>query len=716
MVHNQINHPEALKLALQHHQEDRLDEAESIYRQILKQDPNHSNTLYYLATLAHQKGHHQTAVELVTKAVSNNGKEPKYYFLLGRIFHTLSLLNDAIKSYLKGIELNPEYTDAYCDLGVLYMEKSQLDKALQYFRQALCCNPDLIEAHLNLGSITYRQGSTENAITHFRKVLELKPDYAPAYYNLGIAYNTLGKTQVAIKHYRHALLLDPEYTEVYNNLANLLQSEGLMEEAIKNLNQALAIQNRTSPVNHHSKSQVNNPTETYLNLGNALKDLGQHEAALEHYQKVLELKPDYTEAHSNLLFEWSYNVLRSPQEMLKESQRWNRIHGKHGEAHLFSHSASGNPNKRLRIGYVSPDLRNHAVSYFLEPILAEHDRTQVEVFCYAEVKRPDAVTQRIQTQIDTWRSTVGISDEDLAHLINKDHIDILIDLAGHTAGNRLKVFTYKPAPIQATYIGYCATTGLTTMDYWITDETLHPQNTPGQGTGTVELATESIYRLPRCWLSYRPADCAPPVAATDHDKPITFGSLNQQSKLTPAVIACWSRILASIPQSRLTLKTRTLADPAARAQLLACFAEHNIAPQRLTLLPRSKPYLETYHNIDIALDSFPRTGGATTADALWMGVPVITLSGERFIERQGVSMLTAMGLTELIADSQEDYVSKAVALAKNPQQLTKLRLSLRQRMATSPLGDARSLAQALESAYRDMWLKYLNPVKPQAAR
>jgi len=540
-------------------------------------------------------------------------------------------------------------------------QAGRLLEAEKMCRQILTQDPEYLHALLLLAIVVRDLGDNDASVILFKKVIAKEPNSPTTHLHLGLAYNASNKLSEAIDMYERALHLDSNFSQAWNNLGMALQHTADPSGAMK-----------------------------------ALRNAVLHQSNDEH-------------AHSNLLFVQSYNVLVSDITLLEESKRWDAVHGVQGRAkwsqcvrsgHASRNDVSNEADRRLRIGYVSPDLRHHAVNYFFEPILAEHNRSEVEIFCYAEVRRPDEATKRLQKITDYWRSTVGLSDEEVVRLIHDDQIDILVDLAGHTETNRLKVFTYKPAPVQVTYLGYCATTGLEAMDYWISDEVLHPD-------GAMELATETHYRLPRCWLCYRPHDNAPAVASVDPRRALTFGSLNDLSKITPNVISLWCEILSAVPQSRLLLKTRVLSDPVMQVRLKERFAANGISAERLILLPRTLDYLSAYHEIDIALDTFPRTGGATTADALWMGVPVITLSGERMIERQGVSMLTAVGLEEFIAISRQEYVAKAVALANDPQRRKQLRGSLREQMSASPLCDAHGLAQALESAYRHMWKKWL---------
>jgi len=387
--------------------------------------------------------------------------------------------------------------------------------------------------------------------------------------------------------------------------------------------------------------------------------------------------------------------------LLREHQAWDLIHGGREKAMSFSYPRPTKEKKRLRIAYVSPDFYRHAVSQFIAPVLEYHDREQVEVYCYAEVHHPDEVTARLQQQADVWRSSVGLSYEQLARMIHADGIDVLVDLAGHSHADRtrLKVFTWKPAPVQASYLGYFATTGLTAMDYWISDTVAHPED-------SVEQAVETIYRLPRCCVSYQPPREAPAVVPRQGGDTLTFGCFNNIAKVGDEAIVCWSRILQALPDARLVLKAGQFADPVVCQSTRERFAHCGIAPERLQLWSYTDSlaaHFALYGEIDIALDTLPRTGVTTTADALWMGVPVVTLAGSRFIERLGASLLTTVGLEALIASSPEDYVATAVALARDPAQRSRLRTMLRDRLATSPLCDGHDLARHLETAYRCMW-------------
>lgn len=360
--------------------------------------------------------------------------------------------------------------------------------------------------------------------------------------------------------------------------------------------------------------------------------------------------------------------------------------------------------RRLRVGYVSPDFRQHVVRQFFEAVLAYHDRSIVETFCYAENFQQDAGTKRIRRLADHWTATPRMTDYELARRIHNDRIDVLVDLAGHTANNRLGVFVYRPAPVQATYLGYFASTGVTEIDYWITDWVLHPPSTD-------EPAVERIFRLPRCAFGYGiPGDTPPRNPKYDLATPRTFGYVNNLSKAGRAAVHAWCEILRACPTAKLLLRDRQFGEAEQRSRWRAYFARRGIDPGRVDIqhgLSHAE-YLRSLQTIDIALDPFPRTGGTTTADCLWMGVPVVTLAGTRYVGRISASKLTALGLQSLIASTPEEYITIAINLANDTQRLVEMKTSLRDRMAHSPLCDTRDLTRALEAGYREMWHRRLS--------
>ncbi|MBX6321423.1 MAG: hypothetical protein IRY94_06330, partial [Rhodospirillaceae bacterium] len=364
------------------------------------------------------------------------------------------------------------------------------------------------------------------------------------------------------------------------------------------------------------------------------------------------------------------------------------------------------PDRLLRVGYVSGDFRQHACAFFIEPLLAAHDPAAVEVFCYATVKEADAVTDRLRGHARGWREVAGLTDAELAALIRTDAIDVLVDLSGHTAGNRLGVFALRPAPVQATWLGYPNTTGLVRIDYRLTDGQTDP---PGAADA---LHSERLERLERIFLCYRPPAWVPevsPLPAGDTGV-VTFGSFNAARKLSAAALAAWAEILRALPESRLLMKNKALADELVRVRIRTLFARHGIAPERVGLYPFAQDpadAITAYGAVDVALDPFPYAGTTTTCESLWMGVPVVTLEGDRHAARVGGSILRCLGLeAECVAATPEEYVAKAVALARDRARLAALRRELRSRMAASPLRDEAGFARAVEAAYRAMWRRW----------
>ena len=521
----------------------------------------------------------------------------------------------------------------------------------------------------------------------------MKPDYVAAHNNLGNVLRDQGKLDDALAAYHRALALRPDYVAAHVNLGNALKDLGRLEEAVAAFQKALAVK----PDQPEARS----------NLGNAYKNQGKLTEAVAAYQKALELKPDYVDAHSNLVFCMNYDEQFTQRDIVAESRRWDAVHAVPRGADERPHPNDPDPERRLRVGYVSPDFREHSVSYFLDPVIAHYDRGTFEVFCYAGVVRPDKKTARFRDLSDGWCSTVGMTDAAVAERIREDGIDILVDLAGHSANNRLLVFAERPAPVQVTWLGYPNTTGLSAMDYRLTDAIADP-------AGDAEAShSETLVRLPNGFLCFTPTADAPEIGeahapAAGH---VTFGSFNNLAKVTPDVVATWARVLDGAPTSRLLIKSRPLADAETHKRYVEMFDAHGIDAERVELIPRIPlryGHLGAYGRVDIGLDPFPYNGTTTTCEALWMGVPVITLSGDRHAGRVGASILNRVGLGDLVAETREAYVETAVALANDLNRLSTLRNGLRDRVRQLPLCDADAFARDVEAAYREMWRRVCN--------
>jgi predicted O-linked N-acetylglucosamine transferase (SPINDLY family) len=517
--------------------------------------------------------------------------------------------------------------------------------------------------------------------------LQIKPEYAEAHNNLGNALQEKKDFTAAIHCYQSAIQFNSQYYKAFNNLGNACQRQGRLNQAIACYQKALEIKPGYC--------------EAFNNAGNALVEFGKIPQAIAHYEKALNVNPAYRVAHSNLLLAMQYqNKINLSMHYSAARKWWQQHAARYFRSGMTTKHIGG--QRRLRIGYVSPDFRQHSVGFFFLPMILNHDRRLVEVFCYSEVKSPDDVTDQVKLLCDHWRPIVGLDDRTVADQVRRDGIDILVDLAGHTAENRLLVFAYKPAPVQVTWLGYPDTTGMPVIDYRLTDEIADP---PGESDN---YHSETLLRLPDGFLCYGPPENAPAVNALParHNGRITFGSFNNLPKINSEVIALWSRLLYQVADSRLVLKSKQFADKYVRQRFWDLFSNCGVAAERVTLLPRvasTAGHLSVYHQVDIALDPFPYNGTTTTCEALWMGVPVITLRGDRHAGRVGASILTRIGLAEMVAESQDQYTRIGMELAEDLDRLKNLRAGMRARMQTSVLCDGRSFARTVENTFQQIW-------------
>ena len=521
--------------------------------------------------------------------------------------------------------------------------------------------------------------------------ISLRPDYAEAYNNLGIALDEKGQVDDAIAAYRQAIRLRPAYGKALSNLGNALQAKQQLDEAIICHREAVA-------------SEPDLPA-AHNNLGNVLKETGQIDEALIAYKRAAELSPESPGFDSNFVFAHHYQPAHNAVAIADAHHQWNHRHAEPLRHSIRSSRNDRTADRRLMIGYVSADYGEHPVGRFLLPLLAHHDRGCVEVFCYSGASRADVIAQRLRQSADHWREIAGIGDQHVAEQIRDDGIDILVDLSGHTAGNRLLVFARKPAPVQVSYLGYPGTTGLKAIDYRLTDAFADP---PGL---TEQFHSETLVRLQyTTWCFAEPSD-APPVGELPALRRgcVTFGSFNNLAKVTEPMLRLWSKILNQVPHSRLLLKAAGLASAGASQRVRRTLSAHGIDAGRLDLRgpePDHSSHLALYNEMDIALDTFPYHGTTTTCDALWMGVPVIALAGQSHVSRVGLSLLSNTGLPELIATGEEEYAALAIALAMDQDRLRTLRATLRERMRGSPLMNAPAFAWNFESAYRWMWQRW----------
>ena len=588
------------------------------------------------------------------------------------------------------LSIKPQVVDALYLLGVLYDLNGQKEQAIQQLSLAITCNPNRHDIHIKRGDILSAIGRYDVAVASYERATKLDPSNIAAHINLGNAFQQLGKYSNAVECFNQALILSPENPAIYFNLGNALKALYRFDDAVTSYKRALSIQPDF--------------VKALVNLGSLYQEYGFVEEAIELNQRVLALRPDDAVAESNYLLALDYLQQYKPEiiytEHLKYGSRYKHLMRPRNSSCWKNKSL----DRRLRIGYVSPDLRSHPMASFIEPVIANHDRNRVAVICYFNHYLRDGVTERLSQLADEWHDIVHMSDGDVACRILKDKVDILVDLAGHTAMNRLLVFARKPAPVQVTWLGYMNTTGLLTMDYRITDENASP-------AGDFDSRhTESLARMPDSQWCYQQPEESPdvnklPAIITGH---ITFASFHNLAKVTPDVIELWSDVINAVHESRLLIVARG-ADQR-REYLYSEFTKNKVKMERIVLREAVSfhDYLMLHQQVDVNLDTHPYCGGTTTCHSLWMGVPVITLAGSTATSRGGASILRAVGLGELIAESKEQYINIACHLVDNTPALGKLRLELRQRMKDSALMNASKFCDNLEQIYKEMWDKWVS--------
>jgi predicted O-linked N-acetylglucosamine transferase (SPINDLY family) len=667
-----------------HHQAGRLAEAEAIYRQVLLRNPNHAEALHLLGLIVGQHGNDDQAIDLIGRAIRLMPGFANAHSNLGNSLMRKGRLDEAVASYRRAIALKPDYFAAYCNLAAALKNQGHLDESIAAANRAIQLNPNSAEAHNNLGNALEKKGEFGLAIAAFGQAAQLNPNDGGAYCNLGGLMNAIGRVDQAIPLCRRAVQLQPDRAEAHNNLGIALMNDGQLDEAGAALQRAVQLKPDYA--------------EAIGNLGAVLKEKGQLEQAIAAFRRAIEISAANAVIHSNFLYTLYFDTRCGEAELLAQLRGWAERHAHPLKPLIRPHENDRDPNRRLRIGYVSPDFNAHPVGRFILPVLASHDHRQFEIYCYASVQKPDVFTPRIQRHADVWRDIRILSDEEAAKLIRDDHIDVLIDLTMHMARNRMLLFARKPAPVQATYLAYAGTTGLDTIDYRITDPHLDP---PGSSD---EYYTERSIRLPQSYWCYEPPirslEMTPLPFVTKGF--ITFGCLNNFCKISAGVLQTWCGILTAVPNSRLLLHA---AAGNHRDTVRQKLSDSGIDPNRLSFMDKLPlpQYMRQYHNVDVGLDPYPYVGGTTTCDALWMGVPVVTLRGQTAVGRGGASILSNVGLTEFIAENPEQYLSIAVGLAGDLPKLGELRSSLRTRIERSPLMNARQFAADIEAAYRQMW-------------
>jgi predicted O-linked N-acetylglucosamine transferase (SPINDLY family) len=749
---------QSLALALEHLQAGRMAEAEALCREVMQATPQEPESYRILGILAFQVGKYPLAQAFLEQALRLNplsvisydnlsivhqamgdyrAAEAAALRALAMVPNSANMLSnlgialqaqgrvgEAESAYRRAVRVNPQHAQAWNNLGSVLQVRQRLGEAEQACRQALAVNPRFAEAVANLGVVLQAQRRWAEAEAAFRQSLAINANQPETENSLGAVLEARARPQDAEAAYRRALLLRPDYAEASCNLGCVLQAQQRLDEAEQAYRQALAIRPQMVEAEVNLGSlyfTMARPDEAeqacrraleidplsaaaHVNLGAALYWQGRAAESSRAYYRAAELRPSSAMYFSHALFSEQYLPGVTPEHLAGIHADWDRRFGAPRRPAWRPHANDRDPQRRLRLGFVSGDFVRHPVSIFLVRILESLDPGQCEIVCYSNRLLKDRFTARLAATAGLWRDVTGVAHEALAEQIRSDRIDVLFDLGGHTHNNRLETFALKPAPVQITWLGYEGTTGLAAMDYILAD----PYQIPA---GTEEYYCERVLRLPESYACYDPPAEAPEVGPLPAQQAgeVTFASFNNLAKISPQVVGLWAEILRQLPGSRLALKYKGLdREPLARA-CHALFAAEGIDSQRL-LLSGWSTYahsLGCYRDVDIALDSFPFSGSLTTCDALWMGVPVITCPGATFAGRHSLGHLSKIGLTEMVAADLPDYVCRAVDLARDLPRLAELRAQLRARVLDSPLCDAWRAAEELLRVVRGAWEQWV---------
>ena len=740
----------------------RLPEAEASYRRALELKPDFAEAHSNLSDVLQELGRMGEAEASLRRTLQLRPDYADKHCSLGNVLHALGRTGEAEASYRRALELKPDYAEAHSNLGVVLNDLGRLDEAETSLRRALQLKPDYAEAHYNLANTLKALGRFDAAETSYRRALQLKPDfadahgnlgnilmalgrlgeaeasyrqalqirpnYAESHYNLGVILNDLGRLDEAEASYRRALEINPDYAAAHSNLGGVLDDLGRLDEAEASYRRALQIkpdyvyahynlgitlQNRDrldeADASYRRALQIKpDYAEPYNNLGSTLQKRGQLADAAACFRRALEIKPDYDVTHSNLIFTLDMMTGEDPASLHEERKRWNAAHA----ARLHQQRTYSNvpdSERRLRIAYVSADFRvHHSASRVFGGMLTQYDRSQFDVFAYSNSKKKDdKFTGLFRQGVTVWRDIVGLPDEAVAEMIREDRIDILVDLSGHSEGNRLLVFARKPAPIQITAWGYATGTGMAAMDVFFTDPVMVPPQEK-------QYFSEEVRYLPSVVGAFfnEPFPDVNGLPALS-DGIITFGSLNRLTKISAEAYRVWAEVLLAVPRSRLLLKTPELNDAAIRERVVGHFTQAGVAAERIIMQGKSSwhEHMQAYNQIDLALDPFPHGGGVTALEGLIMGVPMITLRWPTMVGRLSASIMTTLALTDWIAETEEAYVKLAMQKASDLQSLAALRQQLRSVFNSSVIGDQVAYARAVEQEYRQLWREWCSSIE-----
>lgn len=751
-----LSEAQILQQAIAFQKVGKLEQAESLYRDVLNSNPKQADALHLLGLIASNRGDLETAIQLIRQAVDSSPTSPVYVGNLGVIYRQAGRINEAIQTYRRAIELDAQNADVYFNLGKSLKLKELLTEAEAAFRTAISIQPsytsawlslmsifanryDLEQArevgeaackacgpvcdlYLSLGAVYRRSNLNDEAIACYEQALQLQPKNVDALARLasfcfmgyrfaegteylqrainvepesvhvlnaiGLRSKMEGDLDAAVNSYRKSIQKYPHFTTAFANLAGVLRKQGSFTESLDNVRMSV--------------KQDSNNVETMAVEGSVLVSLGRLEEAEVCFRRAIEMRHGYRDAHDNLLMCLQYQKNTTPETLYAEHLEWNKCYAeKHFEIRSFQHDPAGG---RLRLGFVSGDLGAHPVGYFTVKLFESIDREKFSTFIYSDRVGNDDFSTRMEQSVDRWFNCASLSDEKLRAKIIDDKIDILFDLAGHTAQNRLLVFARRAAPIQVSWAGYVGTTGLKQMDYLIADRFHVPE-------GTDHLYSEKVLRMPDGYVTYRAPDGLPDVTPPPciEKKEFTFGAMCNPTKVNDRVLAAWSEILNRVPNSRLLLSYSGWMDIGNQNRVKDAFRGTGCTAQ-VDFHHKSGPIelMSLYGEVDVCLDTFPYSGGLTTCEALWMGVPTVTFPGDWFAGRHSTSHMMNLGLNEFVADNVQGYIEKAVLVAANREYLIVLRQKLRNLTAQSPLCDGERFAKDFSELMQSVWKNWMN--------
>lgn len=673
--------------------ENRFDEAKTLAIAAANECHKNHNIHHLLGNILASLGDLENAIAAYVRSIAIQPNNPEVHIHLATAYQIQEKSEAAIEHYCFAAKLQPQNAEPHASIGDILRKTRKFDLARESYQKAIAINPQNPSALSGIALLLQKTGQLDSAIEYYKKALAVAPKSATIHCHYGIALQAQNKLSEAILAYRCALDISSEYAEAHNNLAGALHAQGNLTKAIEHLKKAIAIDPDYA--------------EAHSNLGVALYEEGRVEESIESFYRALHADPDHIAAHSSLLFVLSFSQQHSPEKYLDEAKRFGKKVT--SLAKPFPIQPTTADASRIKVGLVSGDLRGHPVGYFLENILLHINPEKIELSAYPTNDMEDALSRRIKPHFKRWKPITWLDDEAAARLIHDDRIDILIDLAGHSAHNRLPLFAWKPAPIQASWLGFFASTGLSEIDYIFVD----PSSVPPDGHAHY---SETPCFLPETRLCFsapsatEAPDVSPlPALQNGH---ITFGNFQNLTKLNDQVLKTWGLIAQAIPNARFRFQIKQLASDNSRIQLQQRLSEFGLPAERTTLYgPQTREnYLAAHSNVDIILDTFPYPGGTTTCEALWMGVPTLTYSGNSMLARQGASIMSCVGLANWIATDETDYLNKAIHFASDLEYLSLLRGTLRAQAGTSPLFDARRFARVLETRLAEIYREKRNPV------